>query len=211
MRVVKADETAELGDLVRGYLAEARVLLPALGAVTVHVEVDPASRLLIPEHGVGGVTASADRIVVAVDPTADVDRGVLLRRLRGAVFHECFHIVHLFVPSRLRDRTPTALETAVYEGAATVFERDRAGSEPPWGLVYSEATMLDWAAEVAALPPAYDEQRWKYWDTERKQSWIVYRVGTFLVDRALARHPELAIEDLAARSANEILSLAELP
>lgn len=211
MRMVRADEIAELDELVCGYLAEARVLLPALGPLAVHVEVDPASRLLIPEHGVGGVTASADLIVVGVDPTAEVERGVLLRRLRGAVFHECFHIVHLFVPGRFRDRTPTALETAVYEGAATVFERDRAGSEPPWGVYYREATMLGWAAELAALPPGYDEQRWKYWDAERKQSWIVYRVGTFLVDRALARHPELAIEDLAARSPDEILALAELP
>jgi hypothetical protein len=68
--------------------------------------------------------------------------------------------------------------------------------------------MLAWAAELAALPPDYDESRWKFWDPERKQSWILYRVGTFLVDRALARRPDLAIEDLAARSPDELLQLA---
>jgi hypothetical protein len=208
---VTAEEIAALADLVRGYAAEARRLLPGLGEVAVQLEVDPASRLLIPSHGVGGVTASADEIVVAFDPTAAIERDEQLRRLRGAVFHESFHVVHLFLSGRFRDRAPTALESAVSEGAATVFERDRAGSGPPWGAYYGEETMLDWAAELAALPPSYDEVRWKFWDDERKQSWILYRVGTFLVDRALARHPELAIEDLAARSPDGILRLAELP
>lgn len=205
------DEIAELGELVLGYAAEARALLPGLpGGVVTRLDLDPTSRLLIPNHGVGGLAAAPDRILLAFDSTAEVERGEHLRRLRGAVFHESFHVAHGFVASRFRGRTPSALHSAVYEGAATVFERDRAGSDPPWGMYFDDETMTRWAAELAALPLEYDERRWKFWDDERKQSWIVYRTGTYLVDRALAHHPALAIEELAPLGPDEILALAEL-
>lgn len=207
---MEAAGISELDELVRGYAAEARALLPALGSLSIRLDLDPTSPVLVPGHGVGGLAQSPDRILVAFDPTAQLERDEHLGRLRGAVFHESFHVAHGFVASRLRRRPATALQAAVYEGAATVFERDRAGSDPPWGAYYRETTMLAWAAELAALPLDYDETRWKFWDAERKRSWIVYRVGAFLVDRALARRPELAVEQLPALTPDEILELAEI-
>ncbi len=204
-----ADEIAELAGLVRGYAVEARDLLPGLGEVTVRLDLDPASRLLIPDHGVGGLAAAPDRILVAFDPTATVDRPEHLLRLRGAVFHESFHVANGFVASRFRGRALSAVHNAVYEGAATAFERDRAGSKPPWGVYFDGETMSAWVAELAALPLDYDERRWKFWDEETKRSWVVYRTGTYLVDRALARHPELRVEELAPLGPAEILELAE--
>jgi hypothetical protein len=197
---------------VRGWSREARELLPGLGeGVRVRLELDPSSRLLIPDHGVGGFAATPELIVVAFDPTAGVERAEHLRRLRGAVYHESFHVANGFVASAFRGRELSALHNAAYEGAATVFERDRAGSKPPWGVYFDDETMSGWAAELAALPLDYEEFRWKFWDEERKQSWIVYRVGTYLVDRALRRNPDVAIEDLAARAPADVLSLAGLP
>jgi hypothetical protein len=91
-----------------------------------------------------------------------------------------------------------------------VFERDRAGSDPPWGMYFDAETMTRWASELAALPLDYDERRWKFWDEETKRSWIVYRTGTYLVDRALARNPALAVEEFALLGPDEILALGGL-
>jgi hypothetical protein len=202
-------DEAELRELVDGFAAEARALLPDIPDDAVFdVELDPGSRLLVPGYGVGGFAASPVHARIAFDPTVELEPAEHLRRLRGAVFHESFHLAQGFVGSTAASTRPSALDDAIYEGGATVFERERAGSEPPWGVYLDAETMLGWAAELAALPPDYDVRRWKFWDAVSERSWIVYRTGTFLVDRALAAGDGRRIEELAACSPAEILELA---
>lgn len=171
------------------------------------VAVDAASRLLVPDYGVGGFADAGGRILLAVDPTLDLPPEELLRRLHGAVLHESMHVVQGFTKEAWEGKPLPALDHAVYEGCATVFERERAGTDPPWGHYVRDQTMLAWAGELAALPLDYDWAEWKFWHPEKRQPWILYRTGTFVVDRALAA-AGLEIEDLAALSAAEIAGRA---
>lgn len=206
--LLPADVPVSLEEAVRGFADEACGLLPQRGEIAFELTVDPSSRLLVPGYGVGGFAVAADRVTIAFDPAFAGSRDEQLRRLRGCVFHECFHVAHGFTASGFRGRSVSALHNAVYEGAATAFERERAGSEPPWGEYFDDETMLRWVGELARLPLAYDQFRWKFWDADTKRAWIVYRAGTFVVDRALRRNDGLALEGLAARGPDEILQLS---
>jgi hypothetical protein len=208
---VTATPDADVAHLVESSHAEVRALLPTLPpGLEVELVVDASSRLVIPGLGVGGIAMSLQKVTVIFDPTFAGDREGQLHRLRAAVYHECFHAAHGFTVAAVDFRTLLPLHDAVCEGAATVFERERAGSDPPWGRYLDEATMLGWLGELAALSVPYDMQRWKFWDAVTRRQWIVYRAGTFAVDRALARHTEVRIEQVASMTPDEILELAEL-
>jgi hypothetical protein len=201
---------AHVARLVESSHAEVRALLPTL-PLGLEVElVGASSGLVIPGLGIGGFAVSRAKVVVAFDPDFDGDRQEQLERLRAAVFHECFHAAHGFTGADIRLEALQPLHDAACEGAATVFERERAGSDPQWGRYLDETTMLAWVDELAALSVPYDVRGWKYWHAPTGRQWIVYRTGAFLVDRALARHTDVVVEQLASLTPDEILELTEL-
>jgi hypothetical protein len=64
-----------------------------------------------------------------------------------------------------------------------------------------------WVEEIAELPLDFDRQRWRFFDPATGRRWILYRAGTYLVDRVLGRDPSLRVEQLADLTAAEILAL----
>lgn len=194
--------------LVDASYADARAVLPSI-PTDVRFELDDSGRspFLIPGYGVGGCAAGRARIVVAVDPRAQVEPDVLAGRVRAGVFHECCHLAQGISNETVDIRTLPLLSYAVHEGCATVFERDRGGGDPAWGRYLDEDTMLEWTRELAALGPRPDITRWVIWDPETKRQWILYRVGTFLVDRAVDRGG-CTIEDVVALTPDAVVALA---
>jgi hypothetical protein len=147
-------------------------------------------------------------VKIFLDATVDLAPAERTRRLHGAVLHEAMHVVQGFTMWAYRDRAaPPALEHAVYEGCATVLERERAGTTPPWARLEDDETMRAWTGEVAALGTDFDWRRWKFYDPETGRDLVLYRVGTFVVDRALAATGD-EIESLAGRAPADIAALA---
>ena len=181
-------------------------LLPAL-PTDIRFELEPS--VIVPGWGVGGFCLASDRILIGVD--ASLDEAFLASRLRAAVFHECFHVAQGHTFERVGATALEPLHVAVWEGCATVFERDRAASDSPWAQYLDDATMLAWAHELAALPPQNVAKltRWLFWDPVTQRQHVIYRTGTFLVDRVLA-DAGVQIEALASWSAEEILAAAAL-
>jgi hypothetical protein len=165
---------------------EARALLPAVPE-GVAFDVDERA-IVIPGWGVGGYALTGKRVLIGHD--GSIRGEVLERRLRGIVFHECVHLAQGFTADVWLPGPIAALDYAVYEGCATVFERDRAGDEPPWSSYLDEATMLAWAHELADLPPSDDLERWLFWDPLTRRESMIYRTGVFIVDRVLERTGE---------------------
>lgn len=191
-----------------GWKAEVRAFLPSLPA-DIHVIFD--NNNLIEGEGVGGFALGADTISLAFDPDYK-DKKSQASKFKGTFFHECFHLVQGYTGDNA-DMDVTvlpAIHSAIYEGAATVFERDKTGSNPFWGRYPNRATTLEWIAQIRELPADYDWKKWKWFNPDNNEPNIMYRAGTFIVDEYLAKHPDVKIEDLATISPKEILEGSEI-
>lgn len=97
----------------------------------------------------------------------------------------------------------TFMHGVVSEGLATAFERDAAGSSPPWGEYPPE--VRGWVDELLALPSDVNYVEWMFLHPDGRR-WIGYRAGTFIADQAIKTSGSTAAE-LVNTSTEEILRL----
>lgn len=205
--VLDTEHITNLENHLASWAEELHELLPEIPQ---GLTIEWNNRWLIPETGTGGATLTKHKIELAFDPTYDGDKEDQIVDLKGSHFHEAFHTVQGWTFEDTAGKEISAIDSAIYEGAATVFERDRANAKPLWGQKGDDETMLKWLEEVRNLPKGYDYRKYKFFDPDTGRRWILYRVGTFIIDQALGNNPDIAIEDLAAKSLDEILALAKL-
>lgn len=143
-----------------------------------------AGTRVIPEVGAGGFAHAAGEIHWTVDPSrlGGVE-AIMAGRLRHALFHECHHLARGWVgvggpPS------PTLMDSVVAEGLATVFERDAAGSHPPWGDYPPDVG--SWVSELVDASPSVPYAHWMFLHPDGRR-WIGYRAGTYIADQAVKR------------------------
>ena len=117
------------------------------------------------------------------------------------MFHESYHIAQGYT-GEMGGISP--IEVAVYEGAATVFERDIAQSKPEYGS-YDEEKVKGWLETINTLPDAYDWYAWKVYDEADKESYKSYKVGVYIIDQAIKKSGKTIVE-LNGLSAKEILA-----
>lgn len=160
--------------------------------------------------GVGGFSFSRNQINLAVSKDFG-DRDMQMSNLRSTVFHESFHVQQGFTYS---DSPFTALDAAVYEGSAIAFERDYAHNSAAYGdySSNSEEQLKEWLDEIRTVGTDYFENeetwhKWAFYHPEYDEKWIIYKVGSWLVDNILLTN-HLGIIDLKDKSADGILELA---
>jgi len=165
---------------------------------------------IIPETGVGGFAYSHDIVTISIDPEFK-DKERQFKDIRPKIFHEVFHLYQHFTSE---DDSPlSAIEDAIYEGMATVFERDYEGTLQPYGD-YREASLANlkyWVSELEKIGSEYYEdkalfQKWKFYNKDLKERWISYKVGVWIVDQVLMKK-KLTILDLKDRTAKEVFAL----
>ncbi|MEL6188381.1 MAG: hypothetical protein AAFU79_27475 [Myxococcota bacterium] len=83
--------------------------------------------------------------------------------------------------------------------------RDFAGSKP--STAEDLADVADWVSELMALPVDANYRKWMYYNPDNGRELIGYRVGTYLVDRAIAASDETPVA-LVDMSTEEIPRLA---
>ncbi|MBC7564952.1 hypothetical protein H7100_01830 [Candidatus Saccharibacteria bacterium] len=165
--------------------------------------------IIIPETGVGGFAYSHGIMTLAIDEDFP-DKKKQNAELRATVFHESFHISQHFTGE---EGFQTALNSAIYEGCATVFERAYAGTRAIHGdySAHSDEQLESWLIELKAVGSSYFEQKgvwekWAFYNEDLDQRWIVYKTGTWLIDRILQK-TGLDILDLQDKTAEQILAL----
>lgn len=198
---------AALSPHVDKWESEVRNLLPAL-PYDVHIHWFSGGPLLMKAEGVGGFAYDHDSITLVYDPNFS-DKEKQLQYLKGTDYHESFHLVQGYVGSADHTALPP-IGNAIYEGAATVFERERAGTDPSYGQYPDVDVVNEWIQEIKTLPLDYDWKAWKRFHPEKKQAHIMYKAGTYIVDEALKNSPDLTIENLATMGWEEILELSRL-
>lgn len=160
------------------------------------------------EDGVTGSAIAANEVKIGIDKSVE-DRTKQHAKIHSLVFHEGYHLAQNFhLGSRF-----SALESAIYEGCATIFERDYTESTPEWGDYSKENiatlqrwydTMKDISAEQYFEPSGETWRKWAFYDSETNESWRIYKVGTWLVEDVLKKN-DLDIIDLSSMTANDIL------
>lgn len=185
---------------------EVRKLLPNL---PVRIQIYFSGYGILENTGIGGFAYSSDIITISLDPNF-VYKNKQAESIRPTVFHESFHISQGFTG----ENGPfSGIENALYEGMATVFEREYAGVFEPYGDYRQilEEKLKQWTKELKELSAEvfadkYVYSKWKFYHPELKERWIAYKTGTWLVDEVLNKKG-LTILDLRTKKAADILNM----
>ena len=159
---------------------------------------------VIPETGGGGFTIGPHVIRWDVDPSRGVEQ-VARRSLRSTLFHECHHAVRL--QRRPEDASSSAWRAvAIFEGLASVFEDEAGQARPSWRS-YDSEVIASWAEELFAQE--CDAATWTHWKFDHPDGRrnIAYKVGSWLVDEAVARSGRTPA-DLVWASPGEVIAIA---
>jgi predicted Zn-dependent protease DUF2268 len=183
--------------------SELRILISMPPVLTVEFNND----FVIQQTGTGGhADLRENKLYIAYDPKFKGNKNEQLHNLKGSFYHEAYHLAQGDVDwAHL-----SAIDEAILEGSATVFEQLKAGSSPLWGKLPDKSTVVEWYNLVTSLPAKYDRNKWKFYNEELREPWILYRVGVFIIREALNKDKKLTIEELATMSAERILRLAIL-
>jgi len=201
-------QAKEVEKQVLDYINEARQLLPDLPDNITFVW---RNNLIIPGNGTGGTLLEPSLLGIGYDPNFK-NKELLARNLRSTVLHECFHAVQGWSDEKPKLKPETLLEDGVLEGAATVFEREFGQTNPPWSQYENDKTMLLWFEEIKDLELdlnniIYNDYKFGEIDGHK---WMLYKLGTWVVDRALKLNPDLSIADFAGKDPKEIIELAAI-
>ncbi len=196
--------------IVQAYYNEARDLMPELPK---DIKLYFYDKIIIPGYASGGFAYAPDTITIGFDDTYE-DDSEKWHQLRGSIMHESYHLAQDFIGFDMNGEPrplPPAIEQAIYEGAATVFEREYTVAKK--GIGYAEyldsVTMKQWVKEVQALTGDYDVNKWMFYDPDTDRKWVLYRTGVFIIDQAI-QNSGLSILDFRHKSADEILKIANL-
>lgn len=195
-------ETIE--SVCRATEADLRERLPMLPSY-LHLVVEPGNGVIV-ETGEVGFTMAPHAIKWTVDPARNV-ASVASAHLRHVLFHESHHAARLL-------RYPEEAYTqdwasgAIFEGLATLFERESGEFDPPWGR-YEASTIESWAEELLAQPVDGTYTHWKFEHPDGRR-WIAYRVGTWIAERATEATGRTAA-DMVWVPIAEVMTAAGLP
>jgi hypothetical protein len=180
---------------------DVRAVLPGLPkgiVVEVRAEAQPYGRT-----GASGVALGPKRIAWVVDTSrAEGVVAIAERTLRPIMFHELHHLARGCTQGGPPFRS--FLDGAICEGMATAFARDFAGAEQPWATYPSEVER--WYEEVKVLPASATTGEWMFFHSDGR-AWVGYKVGTFLVDRAMKASGRSAA-GLAGLASEDVVRLA---
>lgn len=197
----------EVRETVRAVCAQVQAELPPLLPTLdrrVEVLLVVGGDRVIPEIGCTGSSVAPRLVVWTVDPNrSEGVVGIVNARLRHALFHEFHHLARGWVFYG-GEPTDTFMDGVISEGLATAFERDAAGSDPPWGQYDSQVG--SWVSELMALPREAPYGDWMFRHPDGRR-WIGYRAGTYLADRAIENSGRSAAQ-LVNTPSVEVLRMA---
>jgi hypothetical protein len=163
---------------------------------------------LIPELGVGACAWDPETLTIGFDLKFKGDKVEQIKELKHAIFHEAYHLAHgwtIELNKAIGDRHGLAIEQAFYEGCAIVFERDYSGAKDIIGNYSKLENIEELFAELNSLQEDYDVNAWKFWHKEKRERWLLYRVGTWMIDEYLKKNKDKTILDLLKLKPEDVI------
>ena len=177
-------------------------ILPALAdRLVIRVE---AGDKVIPETGETASAHPPNVVYWTVDPNR---AGGIVAIANAELRHTLFHVLHHLVRDSAVGRRSAASRSGRHRGPRDGLKRDFAGPPTPWGAYPDDVG--SWVAEILALPANAPSREWMYRHPDGRR-WIGYKVGTYLVDRAIRASGRSAAA-LASSSTDDIVRLALTP
>ena len=193
--------------------AEVRKLLPELPE---NLDIWLINNNPIDTTGVSGFAYSPS--IITIDYAPDfADKQLQQQALRATIFHESYHLAQGHTNEENSASYQSALDAAVYEGAATIFERKYAEFAEPYGdySTTDETLLAKWRDEMATFAHAdflandgVIWQQWAFYDQTDGYGWKMYKTGTWIVDQYLAQTGKDTL-DIVRTPAAELLPLIQ--
>jgi hypothetical protein len=187
---------------------KASTLLPTLSTnlnVLIRANVEGA----VADIAVGGFTYDSELVMISFDESLPFGKPSLIKHLHSTLLHETNHAARFAWIAKEKKYEKSLVDWAIWEGLATVFERDYGKTVPKWAKYKDEATMRLWLIDLQQADKNKDA--WEEWAFKRKDGrhWLAYRVGTWIIDRAINNSSKTVV-DLTITPAKEILRLANI-
>ena len=198
---LSSEQKSVIEAISKSTYGEVKDIFPALtDELTIQVAVDSVYLA----SGDSGYAMSPTVIKWTVDPSKGDVVEIARTYMRQTLYHEMHHLVRGWTVKDGKPRT-SFMDGVIAEGLAVVFERDFAGGKPPTAD-YPES-VADWVAELKALPVDANYSKWMFYNPDDYRVLVGYRVGTYLIDKAIAASGETAVT-LVNVSTDEILRMA---
>lgn len=192
-------------DRVQAAHQDAAKLLP-FGYEHISFLVQPRKQRLIKITHDNGCTYNSSLIELAFDNEYAAEHPEqIIKQARAMVFHEMNHAARFHLG--IWHWRESFLDYCVLEGLATVFAREYAGYDAPWGQ-YSENDVKAWLKEVKKAGKDIKDEEYMYTHPDGRK-WIGYKVGTYIVDQAMKNSGKSVIE-LTRLEFEDIMKLAEI-
>lgn len=173
---------ADIRRLVREAAEAATKELPEVSP-HLNIVICPAdSSETIKETGDGGITYSEEYMSIVFDYAVPFGAEAVKESLRTTTMHE---MVHAASYKNVEGWIPAPLQSVVYEGLATVYQKKHSQTPPLWSEYGDDATMQKWLDEIKTLPT--DVKNFDYlFDHPDGRRWIIYKTGTWMIEKLLA-------------------------
>ena len=159
----------------------------------------------VADTGAGGYALGPQVVRLDLDPALGLV-AVAERSARCTLLHELHHAARLTL--RPQDFELVSFrDTAVFEGLACAFESAVGGWATPW-RTYEEPLIAAWARELFAQPVDEHSHWWRFAHPDGRTA-IVYRVGWWLAERAIAGSG-LSAAELVGATPDEVFALADV-
>lgn len=208
-----------LSPMVDSYEAEVRLLLPRLPEPLQYSWFNEESSMVVPGYATGGWAYSASIVSLAIDRAQLAEQAHWQQQLRETVFHELTHIMqpqYAYVDDDGQPLWNPLLGSAIYEGVASVFEATYARPDKslPYYADYTQCSPADlkrWTDEIYDLSQSEEprwelQQQWSFYHDQHQQHHLLYKVGTYLVTKALDQDSARSVADYASMPWRAILA-----
>ncbi len=193
------DEIQKIADAVD---KDVRQYFPNLDE-DIFLEVN-TSKIVIDETGELGQSIDRNRIRWTVDH--ERPEGVLAivkAHLKSTLYHEYHHVARGWAQYMVEEPI-RMIDAAVSEGLAVTFERDFGTGDNPWPT--HPADIHTWFQEILQVTDLSEYHKWMFRHPDGRRL-IGYRVGTYLVDKAMKSSGKSSV-DLVDASTDVILEYA---